>query len=1029
MAGVERKQKELACTPPDVAGVPLPKDGTHTWVYRTERKTPAAAPAAVAVAAEVEAPAPVEVYSYIAIGCGGTKKKRQQHVGKAIQLYAAEHPVDQLHLVGDNIYPGGVGFDVAKAARDVDDYLIQIYGENPPFQVCSVLGNHEEECHGGLGIQGGPSIDEAKRKGDDFVRAHTKAEFDRRAKQHALPDTAAGKYFMPNRYYCQLVFPEGAADEARPSAIIIHLDSSSLPGDAGQIAWLKQLNLYLDAKYPADPESPIAINRLVMLHHSVDFTVGKRGQTKDERKPQSLGRAPKYPPGEGSYAGNHHQQMGRTLRQKAEMTLSGWTTTGAHEHTFSVLEACRIKDPGFRATQPGLQLVVGTGGSADNKQQFKTLAPGVRHTETGYGFCVVRCFNDGSKRVEYYDCPDAAHGLHTNEDGEFYAANRQLRFVETYDKEGNATGFQTCVHPKLIEYQYEWFEVIFSALRTGNLSLCRLALLTGTNCLADLAGQKLPEGVPAEMEAHLNALLYGEMPKSAGDVSDEEAIDSTAIAAFIVVIEKVLHDYAKGQFTESFNQLCALHYVLNQVCEELKIEEALNRGRAVATAPVRAVTASAEETKEMPRHGAGGRFVPVGIGAAPAPRKFTEVVDEVEKRLMTSTHEGEKYGGLNSNHTKKETFLAPGESELSADSDEESDDEMAQPARSRQVSAELSVTPSELEAAPARTTSLRRRRRSAATTGSGRSLELMTSLVGSASRARAEAFLASEHALRLCIQTTFLQFTARAAKNRFPQLLEYCAEEPRYRSFPPALLMAGMASMTEPRLVVAGILAQTGDLNLRRLLIANLNQQCSHLWDSDMRPSEALTDFITRNKSLEPLFRPANARKALGHPGVRNRLYQLAGSEQSIATTRVIGILQRIDELLTARSGYGYAMSNGMASWTWGGCRRSTAWMNHAESQATVEGVCDDLRRARNLAEFSVRVLDDSSKFADDGGQLTVRPQYQADPLLHQLARLHNVLAEVGDDAFLAAKGELLTNCWFTTYSPVPASLAEVRVV
>ncbi len=237
------------------------------------------------------------------------------------------------------------------------------------------MGNHEQECYRGVDrppVVGGPLIERAKQKGQYFVDALQVAE---RKRQGADPQ-AIPNYFMPHRYYCQLIFTYEGIRE-KPVAIILHLDSSSLPADKEQQTWLGQLNEYLQTHYPD------CLHRLIMMHHSVDFTVGKRGLKKDERAKQSLGRNPKYPAGEDSYPGNHHQQVGRALRT-CGLTLPQWTVFAAHEHTFSVLET------GYLDDEPALQIVVGTGGGRDNKQDYKTLAPGLRHTETGFGYAEDR---------------------------------------------------------------------------------------------------------------------------------------------------------------------------------------------------------------------------------------------------------------------------------------------------------------------------------------------------------------------------------------------------------------------------------------------------------------------------------------------------------------------------------------------------------------------------------------------------------------------------------------------------------------
>ncbi len=161
------------------------------------------------------------------------------------------------------------------------------------------------------------------------------------------------------------------------------------------------------------------------------------------------------------------------------------------------------------------------------------------------------------------------------------------------------------------------------------------------------------------------------------------------------------------------------------------------------------------------------------------------------------------------------------------------------------------------------------------------------------------------------------------------------------------------------------------------------------------RPSVDLQAFIDANKSLVGLLLPDKVHRVLQHSELWCRLYQVAGNTRRVETIRITGIFQRIDRLLEARSGYGYAVSNTLASWKLGGCRRPTAWLSYDQAQELWGDFCDKFIRADTTESLKTSLtIEAESYFQQADGAFIVKPEYDADPILQQIVRAISLLPE-----------------------------------
>ncbi len=127
-------QRELPLETCPAEGLPKVIVGSdeRSWVFKTVLRHSTLSGAGAGAAASVDESIPSRnpvVYRALMLGCAGENNNEQKHAGAAIQVYQRTGQAHQLHLLGDMIYPGGVGDDTDKAATEVDTYLMQIYGE------------------------------------------------------------------------------------------------------------------------------------------------------------------------------------------------------------------------------------------------------------------------------------------------------------------------------------------------------------------------------------------------------------------------------------------------------------------------------------------------------------------------------------------------------------------------------------------------------------------------------------------------------------------------------------------------------------------------------------------------------------------------------------------------------------------------------------------------------------------------------------------------------------------------------------
>ena len=311
-----------------------------------------------------------------AFGCAGCGNDKQRQVAQGIQ--ANQSKISMMKYLGDMEYPDdGVSLNEKTADSQFKRYVTEFYKyDDLPYYL--LIGNHEVGCH-----NSGPI---------DINEALNKAEACKKTTQRSYSDLSGGrlsdgqaKFSMPNCYYLEEVYYVNQSGESKPLALILHLDSSLLPGDEQQQNWLKTISAKLNSDhYKRFPQ------RVLAQHHTVFFSPDKRGRKKQEH--------PKYPHNK-AYTGNHHRVVGCVL-QECGIQLDQWILCAAHQHNTTISENYGSSN------LPIIQAVFGGGGSPDNKKDYKTMIPGLQYTYSGYGYGAIEIQIDGSFSISYYDCSD-----------------------------------------------------------------------------------------------------------------------------------------------------------------------------------------------------------------------------------------------------------------------------------------------------------------------------------------------------------------------------------------------------------------------------------------------------------------------------------------------------------------------------------------------------------------------------------------------------------------------------------------------
>lgn len=310
--------------------------------------------------------------SLAAFGCGGTGSKWQNKVAWGIKQLQDQFTC--VEYLGDMEYhDDGVAVDdERRALQQFNSYVTNYYRDNLVYKL--LIGNHEVLCQG----RGPKDFNEAKHKADAIQRTTQQEDSTIIEDGHAIK-----KFRMPARYYLEKVY----GPDNNPLALLLHIDSSLLPGDTEQQWWLKGIANKIQANQDNLGDFP---QKVLLSHHSVFFSPDKRGQVIKEK--------PKYPHDQLA-SGNHHRVLGRVLAD-CGLSLKEWILLGAHIHTTAVIESYNQQN----SLIPKLQAMFGGGGSAANKKDYLTMVPGLTYTNSGYGYGGVELFEDGSFTIKYYDC-------------------------------------------------------------------------------------------------------------------------------------------------------------------------------------------------------------------------------------------------------------------------------------------------------------------------------------------------------------------------------------------------------------------------------------------------------------------------------------------------------------------------------------------------------------------------------------------------------------------------------------------------
>ena len=234
-------------------------------------------------------------------GCSGDGSRGQAEVAATISKHCKKTP-SLLLLTGDTVYPS-ISFKTK--ARDLNPFFspYQDLGMNHVF---AALGNHES---GAITPLPGHSA------------AHADQELLLKRRDHAveLISQQPGIHCQP--YYSISCKEFG---KSLPYLKIIVIDSTTLPFDQAQQEWLKQI-----------AEESKAKNTLLVSHHAIGETLGKRNLTRSERHLY------------GSYTttagkkivGNHHKVLAQVFQDLGLMEhLKTWTSAVAHDHFLAYVD-------------------------------------------------------------------------------------------------------------------------------------------------------------------------------------------------------------------------------------------------------------------------------------------------------------------------------------------------------------------------------------------------------------------------------------------------------------------------------------------------------------------------------------------------------------------------------------------------------------------------------------------------------------------------------------------------------------------
>ncbi|OGT29731.1 MAG: hypothetical protein A3E87_08775 [Gammaproteobacteria bacterium RIFCSPHIGHO2_12_FULL_35_23] len=908
------------------------------------------------------------LFRFAAFGCCGEGSPEQRKVASWLKYLHQQEPTDLAIILGDAIYPDGLEpGDARRSLHTVERLITGMYGDAGKRSDIAELttlttGNHEAGFHG-FSLLRKPTLERGRAKIRAFVDALQGSKTDE------LPDN---RFFMPNSYYAQIIQKNG-----QPVAVILYIDSSLLPIDEPQQQWLEDFRIWLKASIYKD--LPV----FLMSHHSLDFTVGPRGLKSSEASKYAIPKARKK--------GNQHQQVARILRGKGyvfqshdqdEPVSADYVVIvieiNCHEHFLAILVTL------FRhkVVQRAPTWVIGTGGATSNKDDLSVLAPGLCRTSTQeeYGFGMFEILRDGSLIGKFYNCtslaePPADHSFEFKPTLEITYNSNYCPVAYRVDGILQSAVQFSVLHPKLIRKQQDWFELIFQALATGNLSLLKLVIAGFTNCLHDLRKGRLSEAYVAELLGGelANIDLIGpakaEVLLEAGEEAMKEAgavaaiasaaagvggaavaagaegaaaemlavpqTDSTTkqailqlveelkvpsldeVAAYLLALENIIDDYARSTYTPTFNQLSALHYILKSIYSLMK--------------PTAAVTETKGGADEV---------------------SFQAAVTQLKQQIFLQ--------GAKKKPAKKVSRRSRAHSE---------EDDSPDP-----VEPLLPVPPS---------------------------AEGRVRLAIEPGRARQDRPITEEDSvffkakLRLCAKIAAIQFLKLLHPEDYARVLERPEAYPESAS---ALLLGSLVYLVpDPKQVLHGVLI-SGPSGLQDTLLHVCRTYCPENFAGIDTPAQLRMSLGAHGNFLASFFLEENALKIVGHQSLIRALAKILGDDNELNISRLIGKLQRIKSLLDDRVGLRGSFSTFFAR----GIVRSGL-------TEVVTNFFAALQQVGNKAALLTMI---DERYFNKTGALCPVAAYSQDLVIAELVEFYQLLPEEADD-FIKVRSALVPHIDF----------------
>lgn len=508
-------------------------------------------------------------FTVAAFGCAGTLSKGQKRVARGLE--ALQNNITVVKILGDQMehhFHNGVPLNNAKYAEQlVRDFHHKIYKGRLPYDLS--IGNHEEHCFG----SGPGTLNHALNKS----KAYCDAIYNTRAPIKDKLQDNLNRFNLPDCYYLEKIYDA----QGEPRALIVHIDSSTLPSDPNQKNWLRNILAQINE---GNNDLAQFSHKIVASHHSIDMSPDKRGQVVSENPH-------KYPQQDKThFTGNHHRVLGFLLRDLG-MNASEWFVWASHAHTASVIESYRkgsadgaqvsSQTEFITPHQPAkLQLIPGAGGSEDNRK-FATMLPGLVFAAREQGFATVDLHQDGSFDVKYYNCE--------NMDLDSIYAPAQLPNImwqRHYDVHGLSQDSQkkmTKLNPQLFT-KPKGFQLYSRILRQylDNRNAVDWRSLAWT-IVATTDWVNTVTFKNAYLSTQLFDCLLKVNPMPHDTNPFDKQLSKSLINHLLTGIQRFfdyyLSDDYQGYYTTFFCQLAFWHQALNEIGRLLEIEKSKNNNR------------------------------------------------------------------------------------------------------------------------------------------------------------------------------------------------------------------------------------------------------------------------------------------------------------------------------------------------------------------------------------------------------------------------------------------------------------------